>query len=218
MSLAVTPFLLSDKTWTAWSDVHNDKGQVLIIGSHSFRTKGAVTFTKANHFRDVFAVLRLMMDLFLEPHSVPANQSLVSDSLMFCLKSSSTKEIAGSISSNSFGKVNKKFCRYVIDMLSVQLVFDNWHPFACQNAPSPFVKETPPNVIRHIKHNQDFLVSFCVQFHPRNAISVFKEKTLGWEVPSLKTLFSTSVTYKHKLDKGIISSWKNYPQNHVSTD
>ena len=218
MSVAVTPLLLSDKTWTAWSDVQNDKGHVLIIGSHSFRTKGEVTFTKENHFRDVFAVLRLMMDLFLEPHSVPDNQSLITDSLMLRLKSSSTKEKAGSISSNSFGKVNKKFCRYVIDLLSVQLVFDNWHPFAGQNAPSPFVKETPPEVIRHIKHNQDVLVSFCVQFNPLNAISVFKEKTLGWEVPSLKTLFSTGVTYKHKLDKGIISSWKKYPKNHVSTN
>jgi hypothetical protein len=126
MSVAVTPLLLLDKTWTAWSDVQNDKGHVLIIGSHSFCTKGEVTFTKENHFRDVFAVLRLMVDLFLEPHSVPDNQSLITDSLMLRLKSSSTKEKAGSISSNSFGKVNKKFFRYVIDMLSVQLVFDNW--------------------------------------------------------------------------------------------
>ena len=55
-------------------------------------------------------------------------------------------------------------------------------------------------------------------FNPLNAVAVFKEKTLGWEVPSLKTLFSTGVTYKHKLDKGIISSWKNYAANNVSTN
>ena len=158
------------------------------------------------------------MDLFLEPHSVPATESNITDLLMLRLKSSSSEEIAGPISSNSFGKVNKKFCRYVIDMLAVQLVFDNWHPFAGQNAPAPYVKETDPQVIRHIKHNQEVLVSFCVTFNPLNAVAVFKEKNLGWEVPSLKTLFSTGVTYKHKLDKGIISSWKNYAENHVSTN
>ena len=100
------------------------------------------------------------MDLFLEPHSVSATDSNITDSLMLRLKSSSSEEIAGTISSNSFGKVNKKICRYIIDMLAVQLVFDNWHPFAGQNAPSPYVKETDAEVIRHIKHNQDVLVSF----------------------------------------------------------
>jgi hypothetical protein len=75
------------------------------------------------------------------------------------------------------------------------------------------------DVIRHIKHNQEVLVSFCVNFNPLPSISMFKDnKTLGWEVPSLKTLFSTRVTYKHKLDKGIISSWEVYAKNHVSTN
>ena len=157
------------------------------------------------------------MDLFLEPHLVSASHSNITDSLMLRIKSTSSEQIAGQISSNSFGKVNKKFCRYVIDMLAVQLVFDNWHPFAGQNAPSPYVKETDSEVICHIKHNQDVLLSFCLKFNPLNAVAVFKEKTLGWEVPSLKTLFSTGVTYKHKLEKGIISSWKNYAENHVST-
>ncbi len=47
-------------------------------------------------------------------------------------------------------------------MLSVQLVFDNWFPFAGQNAPSPFVKETSEEVLRQIKHNQRVLISICV--------------------------------------------------------
>ena len=97
-------------------------------------------------------------------------------------------------------------------------MFNNWHPFADQSAPSLYVKEMDPEVIRHIKHNQEVLVRFCVKLNPLNAVAVFKEKTLGWEVSSLKTLFSTGVTYKDKFDKGIISSWKNYAANHVNTN
>ena len=37
-----------------------------------------------------------------------------------------------------------------------------------------------------------------------------------WPMPSLKTVFSTAVTYRNKMQKGIISSWKNYAENHVS--
>ena len=31
------------------------------------------------------------------------------------------------INNASFGRVNKKFIRFFIDMLSLQLVFDNWY-------------------------------------------------------------------------------------------
>jgi hypothetical protein len=85
---------------------------------------------ETNHFRDVFVALGLMLDLMLEPYSVSSSDSWVTDSLMKLIKDSSAPDIASLISSNSFGKVNKKFCRFVIDMLSVQLVFDNWYPFA----------------------------------------------------------------------------------------
>jgi hypothetical protein len=105
-------------------------------------------------------------------------------------------------------------------MLSVQLVFDNWFPFAGQNAPSPFVKETSEEVLRHIKHNQRVLISICVSLNPVLAVNLFKDApvSLGWPIPTLKTIFSSAVTYRNKLNKGIISSWKNYAKNHVSTN
>jgi hypothetical protein len=123
--------------------VCNDKNQHLVIGAHSFHSLGFQTFTEANHFRDVFAELGLMLELMLEPFLVLSQDSRVTDSLMKLLKDSSAPDIAGSTSSNSFGWVNKFFCRFVIHMLSVQLVFNNWYPFSAQSAPSPYVKETP---------------------------------------------------------------------------
>ena len=50
-------------------------------------------------------------------------------------------------------------------------------------------------------------------------MSVFKEaksNRLGWPVPLLKRIFSSAVTMKHKLDKGIILSWDDYAHNTVS--
>ena len=152
-----------------------DKNQLLVIGAHSFRSLGSQTFTEANHFCDVFAALGLMLELMLEPFSVLSEDSRVTDSLMKLLKNSSAPDIAGPTSSNPFGWVNKFFCCFVIDMLSVQLVFNNWYPFSAQSAPSPYVKETPQEVINDIVHNQGVLVSLCVQLNPIFCMSVFKE-------------------------------------------
>jgi hypothetical protein len=108
-----------DFTWTAWSDVCNDKNHVLIMGAHALHTQSSATFTEANHFGDVFAALGLKLDLILEPYSVLSRDSRVTNSLMKLIKDSSAPNTASSISSNSFRKVNKNFCHFVIDMLSV---------------------------------------------------------------------------------------------------
>ncbi len=128
-----------------------------------------------------------MLELMLEPFSVSSQDSRVMDSLMKLLKDSSAPNIAGPTSSNSFGRVNKKFCHFVIDMLSVQLVFNNWYPFSAQSVPSPYVKETHQEVIDDIGHNQGVLVSLCVQLNPISCMSVFKEgNQMHWQVPLLK--------------------------------
>ncbi len=175
----------------------NDNNYVLIIGAHTLHTQGSATFTEAIHFRDVFVALGLMLDLMLEPYSVLSSDSQVTNSPMKLIKDSSAPDIAGPISSNSFGKVNKKFLCFVIDMLSVQLVFDNWYPFASQSVPSPYVKDNPKDVICHISHNQKVLLSLCFKMNPHSCMSVFnkaKSNRLGWPVPSLKRIFSSAVT------------------------
>jgi hypothetical protein len=136
---------------------------------------------------------------------------------MKLLKDSSAPDIAGPTSFNSFGHVNKFFCCFVIDMLSVQLVFNNWYPFSVQSAPSPYVKETPQEVIDDIAHNQGVLVLLCVQLNPISCMSVFKEgNQLCWQVPTLKKTFSSVVTMIQKLEKGIILFWEAYAEYYVS--
>jgi hypothetical protein len=97
------------------------------------------------------------------------------------------------------------------------LFLKNWYPFSAQSAPSPYVKETPQEVIDDIAHNQGVLVSLCVQLNPISCMSVFKEgNQLRWQVPTLKKTFSSVVTMKHKLEKGIILSWEGYAENYES--
>jgi hypothetical protein len=216
-SLEVSVPIFLDSTWTTWDNVCNDKNQRLVIGAHCFHSLGSQTFTVANHFCDVFAALGLMLELMLEPFSVSSQDSRVTDSLMKLLKDSSAPNIASPTSSNSFGWVNKFFCHFVIDMLSVQLVFNNWYPFSAQSAPSPYVKETPQEVIDDIAHNQGVLVSLCVQLNPISCMSVFKEgNQLCLQVPTLKKTFSSVVTMKYKLEKGNILSSEGYAENYVS--
>jgi hypothetical protein len=49
------------------------------------------------------------------------------------------------------GRVNKKFAWFVIDFISVQLVFNNWYPFLTQFSLSPFAKNIPEEVKQALK-------------------------------------------------------------------
>ena len=58
-----------------------------------------------------------------------------------------------------------------------------------------------------IRFNLCYFVYIC--FEPCSHF--FSENgTLGWDVPSIKQLCTSCVTYKKKWDNGIISSWEGY--------
>ena len=65
-------------------------------------------------------------------------------------------------------------------------------------------------------HNQSILVSLAVSMNARSQSFYMENGSLGWPVPSLKQLFTSAVNYKKKFQKGIISSWEGYNDNHVS--
>jgi hypothetical protein len=120
------------------------------------------------------------------------------------------------LNNNSFGRVNKKFVHFFIDMLSLQLVFDNWYPYAAQDAPSPYAKSTPIEVTNALQHNQSILVSLAMSMNSSLQSFYLENGSLGWPAPSLKQTFSTAVTYIKKFKLGIISSWEGYHDNYVS--
>ena len=115
------------------------------------------------------------------------------------------------INSNSFGRVNKTFARFVIDFLAVQLVFNNWFPFKCQNAPSPYACKIEPKAkMDAIQTNQKILISLLLHMNPRAHSLLLDQGRSGWPSPNLKKVFSTAQNYKVKFDKGIISLWEGY--------
>ncbi len=143
---------------------------------------------------------------------VCGNLSYICDSQMKFLKMSSNGQLTNH---NSFGRVNKKFARFVIDFISVQLIFNNWYPFLTQFAPSPFAKKIPVEVKSALKKNQMILINICICLD-NNAIFLFVEQGVkGWPVLTRKQLFSMAVTFKNKFKKGILSSWENYQANKV---
>jgi hypothetical protein len=227
-----------------WQDIKDEHGHHLVIGEFHFTKREVEGFTVSNERQDVFAAMELSAKLLLEEHSVHNSYSKISDSLMKLIKkTSSPRPDNAPTNNNSFGRVNKKFIRFFIDMLSLQMVFDNWYvsirilefnkilhnlnfslkflknlryPFAAQVAPLPFSKSTPIEVANALQHNQSIFVSLTVHMNPRSQAFYMENGNLGLSVPSLKQLFSSTVTYKKKFQKGIISSWEGYKDNYVS--
>ena len=107
-----------------WQDIKDEHGRHLVIGEFSFTKKRSEGFTASNKCRDVLAAMELSGKLLLEHYSVHASYSNISDSLMKVIKDTSAN---GGVNNNSFGRVNKTFIRFFIDMLSLQLAFDNWY-------------------------------------------------------------------------------------------
>jgi hypothetical protein len=82
--------------------------------------------------------------------------------------------------------------------------------------PLPYSKSTPIEVTNALHRNQSILVSLAVSMNARSQSFYMEHGILGWPVPSLNQLFSSAVMYKKKFQKGIISSWEGYNDDHVS--
>jgi len=160
--------------------------------------------------------MHLMFDLQLESYHVGPLQSRITDSIMLDIKESS-RPVAGRqpINPNSFGKVNKSFCRFVIDFLAVQLVFNNGASFQAQVAPSPYTRDyNNPEVMRLVRQNQALLIWLAIQMQPIKAQSLLCDiGQLGWESPNLKQIFSQANSYCVKRRQGILSSYHGYSDN-----
>ncbi len=72
--------------------------------------------------------MELTTNHLLEEYSVHDLHSKMNDSLMKLIEIiNEPNPDHARINNNFFGRVNKKFVCFFIDMLSLQLVFDNWY-------------------------------------------------------------------------------------------
>jgi len=128
----------------------------LAIGEYSYtRTEGR--FTDEVVCRDVLGALVLSMNLQLENFTNKKNVS--PDSSMFRIKKTTINQ---GIHVNSFGRVNKSFCQFAIDFLSMLLVFDAWSSHVSQTVPAPHVTGAPNRVYDLMKTNRSILVHYVL--------------------------------------------------------
>jgi hypothetical protein len=107
--------------------------ETLVLKKYKFKKTDSQGYLSSHLPKEVVVMLSLMMMLQLEHHLVPPNDSNINDSCMLEIKASSHPNIAGAvIHQNSISKVNTTFNKFVIDYLAIQLLFDNWYPFAAQ--------------------------------------------------------------------------------------
>ena len=68
--------------------------------------------------------------------------------------------IGQNIHVNSFGKVNKSFCQFVVDFVSMALVFDVWSSHLSQFVPAPYVSGVLAAVYEHMHNNREIIVHY----------------------------------------------------------
>jgi hypothetical protein len=120
------------------NNFQDDQGNQLCIGELKYVTKyGKEALSLVNNApaRDVKFVLSLVVRLLLEHSNVPEEKSCVVDLLMKDIKKSSKEE---RIHSNSIGKVNASFVKFVVDFIAILLLFDTCIDHNAQAALAPW--------------------------------------------------------------------------------
>jgi hypothetical protein len=121
-----------------WNDFVNKDGNKLNIGQLKYETKHGKFCPSYVHLvpaRNVKSAPALVVRFFLEHSKVTERSSMVQDSAMLLLKETSDADV---FHSNSFGKVNANIARFVIDFLSMLLLFDAYSDHNANASPAPW--------------------------------------------------------------------------------
>jgi hypothetical protein len=102
---------------------------------------------------------------------------------------------------NSLGKVNANFAHFVIDFLSMLLLFDAYSDHNANTSPPPWTSRNfSVNEQEMIQENQLVLIKFYLKLNEDMARKLFgtnnkKSHQLGWQVGELGSLWIASVRY-----------------------
>jgi hypothetical protein len=113
-------------------------------------------------------------------------------------------------------KVNANFARFVIDFLSMLLLFDTYTDHNANAASTPWAgRKISMSERELIQVNQLILIKFCLKQNEDMAWKFFgtnnkKSPQLGWQVGELDSFSTASVRYVSKFKSGISSLHKDY--------
>ncbi len=77
---------------------------------------------------------------------------------MLAIKASTLDECSSPDSPNLYGKVNKTFARFVVELLAVNLLFDCWFNHASQTSPAPYASNIPDEIYKDLTYNRELIV------------------------------------------------------------
>ena len=197
-----------------WDDLVDHDGAPLHFGILRYNNSHGSTFRERVKPRDVKAALVLLTYLKLKHYTV--EDSLLFDSAMLDIKASS--EGAG-VHYNSFGKPNRMFAWFVINFLSMLILFDTFIDHRSLLAPMPFKNVSLSGVHKDmLVHNQKILIKFVLE-HSKTRVDKYfvNEKTgdVGTGCCELDKLWSTSTKFSRQLKVGIVSSFESYKDSYI---
>ncbi len=113
------------------------------------------------------------------------------------------------IHSNSIGKVNASFAKFVVDFLSMLLLFDLYIDHNVQAAPAPLAGgKLSIHEQSLLQQNQIVLLKFCLCQNEDVTWKFFgnrKVGTLGWSMSRIDLLWASSVQNYHQFNAGVSS-------------
>jgi hypothetical protein len=192
-------------------DMVNDKGEGLHIGVLHFNNTKTFTFHSRVHPRDVKLALSMLSYLFLENCHVSKEDSLLFDSAKLLMKQLSSGLC---IYFNSIGKPNHMFAWFVIDFLSMLLLFDTFVDHRSLIAPVPYGhKDLTYQEQGMLKHNQKILINFCFSQRPTIVQKYFmnaKTGNIGQGCVNLDSLWAISTKLLRQSKTSIVSLFESY--------
>jgi hypothetical protein len=199
-----------------WDDLVNDNGDPLRFGMVHY-TNATSTFRERVKPRDVKTALVLVTHLFLEHHTIEVEHSSLFDSCMLLIKASSQ---GAGVHFNSIGKPNCMFAWFVIDFLSMCILFDTFMEHRSLVAPMPFTKNPMSEENNAmLVHNKQILIKFCIDQGNSKAEQYFVNKKtgqVGRGCLDLDQLWSTSTMFHRKFNAGIVSSFESYKESYIA--
>jgi hypothetical protein len=125
------------------------------------------------------------------------------------------------VHNNSFGKPNSMFAWFVIDFLSMLILFDTFIDHRSLVAPMPFTDVALTAIQSEMfLHNKNILIKFCLEHGNSNVSNYFvNEKTgdikTGKNTNDMNKLWGTSTKYHRQLQPGIVYSFESYKYSYT---
>jgi hypothetical protein len=199
-----------------WEDLVNKDGEPLHFGVLNYNNASSSTFRERVKPRDIKAALTLLSYLYLEHHTIEECDSLLFNLSMLLIKAS-TK--GAGVHFNSIGKPNHMFVWFVIDFLSMSILFDTFIDHRSLLAPMLF-KKVPLSEAHTtmLVHNKQILIKFCLSQGASRVDKYFVNKKtgdVGRGCVDLDRLWSTSTKFYRQFCAGIVSSFKSYKDSYI---